>query len=142
MKNERYEKFMSDLCMCIDYSYQTHDYNEISHLDLLLFEMKYVDFQSEDEKKQVRASIENAIDRISKNMRNSNTYKTYGTTLYRHAFNNREMKFVEFLSKITDKDTLFDRVRKRVAKITSDRVIGRYQTLTEMRYVELGGSLL
>ena len=141
MKSERYEKFMNDLCMCIDYSYQAHDYSEISHLDLLLFEMKYVDFQSEDEKKQVRASIENAIDRVSKNMRNSNTYKTYGTTLYRHAFNNQEIKFVEFLSKITDKETLFAKVRKRVAKITSDRVIGRYQTLTEMRYVELGGRL-
>ena len=135
-----YQDFISDYNQTLWFSNTTHDFCEISHIEMLLFQLASLEV-SETERTEMKNNLNNAIGRIIKNIQNCDTFKTYGTTLYRFTCNNREVNFVKFLSEIKDKNKLFDLVRKRVANIHSDRVIGRYQALTEMRYQELGGRL-
>lgn len=58
---------------------------------------------------------------------------------YRFAYTKTEMKRIDKLNKLTNKETFWDDVRKLTKNVHSDRTISSWQFLAEKRYDELCG---
>lgn len=48
-----------------------------------------------------------------------------------------DLRRIDQLNKLDDKTTFWDEVRKLTKNVKSDHVIGRWQGLAELRYIEL-----
>lgn len=56
---------------------------------------------------------------------------------YTYGMGRQEMSKAEKLNSLTNPETFWDDVRKFTAKVYSDRAIGQWQALAEIRYAEL-----
>jgi len=57
--------------------------------------------------------------------------------LYAFCMDRQDVKRIDKLSALTCKETFWDDVRKLCRNVTSDRAIGRWQGLAELRYRQL-----
>ena len=58
--------------------------------------------------------------------------------LYNYCYYANDYKIVDKLLTLNNTETFWDNVRKFTKKVYSDRSIGRWQALAELRYLQLG----
>ena len=59
----------------------------------------------------------------------------------RYAMYQSDYSIIDKLMKLENVDTFNEDVRKLTKRVTSDRSIGRWQVLSEIRYEQLGGTI-
>lgn len=70
-------------------------------------------------------------------MDNYTRLKANNDQLYRYCYYANDYKIVDKLLTLNNTETFWDNVRKFTKKVYSDRSIGRWQALAELRYLQI-----
>ena len=131
-------------------TYEYFENNTIDEIELIvdqypnIFDYKYIlDRYAVEDSIQGFNTFNEAVEALSKldskNWEQAQKGEARTMKLEKYAIHKGDYNIINKLMKLENVDTFNEDVRKLTKRVTSDRSIGRWQVLSEIRYGHLGG---